>query len=120
MLKLTTKSYKLKVRASTLIETVVSLTILLTILGLFFGGLGKIELSTNPYRIRKTFEISQTVLLSDDLLLDDKEETLIEDLKVIKKVEEDSGVFYIEIEVYDKNNRLLYKRDKIISQGIEL
>jgi hypothetical protein len=110
-----------KVQASTMVEAVVSLTILLTILTLSFVYLDRINRSLNPSVQYKAHLVTNEVLNRDDLLLGEVNEYEVNGLIVKKRlIPLLNGVYGVELTVLDGYGKPIYVRKILKSNEIIL
>lgn len=110
-----------KVPGSSLFETVVSLTILLSILTLSFTRIDRINHSLNPQVLYKAHLIASLVIQREDLLVEQTGDWEMDGFKVEKSIElEENGLCRVEIRVFNRTGRLVHKRSLLKANGIEL
>lgn len=115
------KSSRWTVAGSSLLETVISLTILLCILTLSFTRLDRINHSVNPQVLYKAHLISSEMIQRDDFLIEKALEQEVDGFRVEKSIEaQEQGVFLIELSIYNKAGRLVHQRSLLKFDGIEL
>lgn len=119
-----TVSYNLRrsrVRGSSILETVVSLTILLTILTLTFTRMDRINQSLNPQVLYKAHLIARQVIQRDDLLETQAVHLEIDGFKVEKSIEsKENGLCQVEIRVFNRTGRLVLQRSLLKAIEIDL
>ncbi len=109
------------VPGSSIIETVVSLTILLTILTLSFTRIDRINQSVNPQVLYKAHLLTGQVIIREDLMIEDKGEYEIDGFLVKKSMGlMENGLYQIELQVFYSTGKLLYTRKILRSHRIEL
>lgn len=110
------------IKASTIMETLVAMVILLMILSLFFINIDKVNYSSNPYVLYKAFQITNGVFKDDKILLEFDEpinEGRFQIQKTIEALIMDE-LYVVEINVLDPNQRMIFTRKKIISTRIDV
>lgn len=114
-------AFSAKLRGTSILETVISMTILLTILTITFTRLDKINASVNPQLVYKAHLATNVIMMRDDLLLEEKSEYEVEGYHIIKQLQKlNSQAYGLTMEVYNGSGRLLYTRHKILAHGINL
>lgn len=109
------------VPGSSILETVVSLTILLTIMTLSYTYIDRINHSVNPQVLYKAHLTTNEVIIRDDLLIEDAGEFEIDGFQVKKSIEpKGKEIYKIEIRIYNSSGKLLYTRKMIKSPGVDL
>lgn len=115
------KGCPIKLKSATIIETVVSLTILLSIMTLFFVQIDRINASVNPEAVYKAHLITNRLFNSEDILITDEPEMEISGYLVHKTISILSqGLYVIRLDVIDHRGKLLYSRKRIMSDDIDL
>lgn len=110
-----------KVSGTSILETVVSLTLLLTILTLSFTRIDRVNRSLNPQLLYKAHLISCQVINSDDLLIKQIEEVEMDGLWVKKSLESlENDLYRVEVAVINKSGKCIYSRTLLKKSGIEL
>lgn len=109
------------IAGSTIVETVVSMTILLTILTLFFTQIGKIDNASNPHSIYFAYELTEKLYNSNDILIELTDTIKYKRFIIEKKIiPAQPGLYFVEIIIKSESEREIYKRSKWISDSIEL
>lgn len=107
--------------ATSMVETVVSMTILLTILTLSFAAIDRINKSLNPEAQFKAHLVTCAVLCRDDLLIEEIDEYEVEGYLVKKKIKAlANDVYLVELTVLSGHGFTIYTRKIIKSSEIEL
>ena len=110
-----------KLAGSTIIETIVSLTILLTILTLSMTQIGRINASVNPQVLYKAHMITNNVFNGGDILIETFDKFEVSGYEVNKTIQHlHEGVYLVQLTVVDQRGRTLYTRKKLMADGIEL
>lgn len=110
-----------KVSGTSILETVVSLTLLLTILTLSFTRIDRVNRSLNPQLLYKAHLISCEVINSDDLLIKQSEEVEVDGLWVKKSLELlESDLYRVEVAIISKSGKRIYSRTLLKKSGFEL
>ena len=106
---------------TSILETVISMTILLTILTLTFASVDRVNASLNPQTVYKAYLATNSVMAQDDLQVDEKSEYEIEGYRIRKQlISLDSHSTHLILEVYNGSGKLLYTRHKILAYGISI
>lgn len=106
---------------TSILETVISMTILLTILTLTFASVDRVNASLNPQTVYKAYLATNSVMAQDDLQVDEKSEYEIEGYRIRKQlISLDSHSTHLILEVYSGSGKLLYTRHKILAYGISI
>lgn len=107
--------------ASSLVESVVAMAILLTILTIFFLQIDQIGYSVNPQAVYKAHIVIDQILCSDELLFEYAEEMEVDGYLVQKKIEKlQNDLYKIDIKVLTPKGKLIYDRSVIKSLLIEI
>lgn len=110
-----------KVSGTSILETVVSLTLLLTILTISFTRIDRVNRSLNPQLLYKAHLISCKVIHSEDLLIKQLEDLEIDGLWVKKSLEFlGNDLYRVEVVIVSKSGKRIYTRTFIKKSGIEL
>lgn len=110
-----------KVSGTSILETVVSLTLLLTILTLSFTRIDRVNRSLNPQLLYKAHLISCQVINSDDLLIKQGEEVEVDGLWVKKSLELlENDLYRVEVAIVSKSGKRIYSRTLLKKSGFEL
>ncbi len=110
-----------KVSGTSILETVVSLTLLLTILTLSFTRIDRVNRSLNPQLLYKAHLISCQVIQSDDLLINQGEDVELDGLWVKKSLELlGNDLYRVEVSIVSKSGKRIYSRTLLKKSGIEL
>jgi hypothetical protein len=109
------------VPATSMLETVVSMTILLSILTISFVTIDRINSSMNPAAQYKAHLISNEVLNRDDILLEEMDEYEVDGYRVIKKVVPlAKGTSRVELTIMNGFGKTVFIRKILISHEIKL
>jgi len=109
------------VPATSMLETVVSMTILLSILTLSFVTIDRINSSLNPAAHYKAHLVSNEILIRDDILLDEMSEYEVDGYRVLKKVVPiQKGTYRVELTVMNGFGIIIYVRKILLSHEIML
>lgn len=115
------KGWDRSVPAFSMMETVVSMTILLTILTISFVALDRINNSMNPGAQYKAHLVTNQVVGRDDLLLGEVDEYEVEGFVVKKKIiPQLNGMYLVELTVQNGFGNTIYVRKILKSNGIKL
>ena len=112
----------LSFKGSTLIETIVAMTILLTVVTVFFTSGDRIEQSLNPDKTYKAWLITNEIFNSKSLLSKDETEFAFKGfiIEKITKSFKDSELSMVTINVRSSDGKVIYTRRKLISNRIEI
>ena len=110
-----------RVQGSTLIETIVSMTILLSIISTFFLTVTRINSSLNPEVYYKAHLLS-CELLTPENLTEGESDFEMNGYKIIRKIvlREKGVVFEITVTIFLQNGHKVIENRKIISPRIEI
>ena len=110
-----------RLKGSTLIETLVAMTILLTIISIFFLQISKINESINPQIYYKAFLISNKLLLEKNIPQDNSE-FILEGFKITtsQTIQKQANTKVIVITISFLNGHKILENRKIISNRIEI
>jgi len=115
------RRYSRSVPATSILETVVSMTILLTILTLSFAALDRINKTVNPASLYKAHLATSEVLNRDDLLLGELEEYEVDGYLVKKTISLLARDMYlVELLVVNGHGYKIYNRKILKSIAIDL
>jgi len=110
-----------KVRASSILETVVAMTLLLTILTLSFMALDRINRTVNAQMLYKAHLATTAVLAKNDLLIEELDEYEVDAYLVKKAITPLSKtLFQIELSVINGSGHEVYTRKILKSDDIRL
>lgn len=110
-----------KLAGSTIIETIVSLTILLTILTLSMTQIDRINASINPQVVYKAHQITNIVFNRGDILIETLDKFEIAGYEISKTIQPlYEGLYLVHLTVLDQRGRSIYTRKKLMADGIEL
>ncbi len=110
-----------KLPGSSMVEVVVSMTLLLTILTLALVALNRINNSVNPGALYKAHLVTSDVLSRADLLLEEMEEYQVEGFLVKKSIAlRKNGMYQVELSVVNGYGKTIYTRKILKSNGINL
>lgn len=109
------------VPATSILETVISMTILLTILTLSFATLDRINKTVNPVSLYKAYLATNEVLIRDDLLLGELEEYEVDSYLVKKTISlQGNDMYLVELSVVNGHGNKIYDRKIFKSIAIDL
>ncbi len=106
---------------TSILETVISLTILLTILTLTFASVDRVNASLNPQAVYKAHLATNSVMAQENLLVEENLEYMFEGYRITKHlISLDSQSTHLILEVYNGSGKLLYTRHMILVYGISI
>lgn len=109
------------VKGSSILETVISMTILLTILTLTFIRVDNVNASVNPQIVYRAHLATNRIMVRENLLVEEQSEFEVEGYHITKQLQKMNGRAYsLRLDVYNGSGRLLYTRYKILANGIDL
>jgi hypothetical protein len=109
------------VPATSILETLISMTILLTILTLSFATLDRINKTVNPVSLYKAYLATNEVLIRDDLLLGELEEYEVDGYLVKKMISlQGEDMYLVELTVVNGHGYKIYDRKILKSIAIDL
>jgi len=122
MIRLLTLLTKKTTRASTLVETTVSMAILLSILTLFFTALAKIEGVNNPHLMLKAHQCSTILFSKENLLNPDQITYEYQGFKIEKQIIElkENELYHVILFFSSPAGKPIYERSKMISKRVNI
>jgi hypothetical protein len=109
----------LTVLGTSIVETVVSMTILLTVLTLSMIRINQVNSSLNPFAAYKAYLATNVVLSDENLLIETTDEYEVEGFLVKKQliIDEDE-IIHMTLSVFSVSGKLQYTRDLIMRHDI--
>lgn len=116
----TSDKTKKSLRGSSLLETMIAMTILLTILTLSVTVLSRINHSQNPQATYKAHLATNYLLCQDELLIQTDELFMVDGFRVTRQIESlGEDLYEVQLQVFDATEMEIYVRKLIWSHAIQ-
>lgn len=116
------RKYKIKVptvSGTSIVETVVAMTILLTVLTLSMIRINQVNSSLNPFAVYQAYLATNVVLNDENLLIELTDEYEVEGLLIKKElILADDEIIQVTLSVFNASEKLQYTRDLLMSHDI--
>jgi len=107
------------VSGNSIIETVVAMTILLTVLTLSMTRINQVNSSLNPFAVYQAYLATNVVLCEENLLIELTDEYEVEGLLIKKElIFTEDEIIQLTLCVFNASGKLQYTRDLMMSHDI--
>lgn len=107
------------VSGTSIVETVVAMTILLTVLTLSMIRINQVNSSLNPFAVYQAYLATNVVLNDENLLIELTDEYEVEGLLIKKElILADDEIIQVTLSVFNASEKLQYTRDLMMSHDI--